>query len=181
MSRTWSRILSAEERAEVELLVIQSYIDQETGETRTTRDAKTAFIEAFDSARQAGRSWAAFMADEWVEVGAGTFAANLWKRRDAFTTAVTGEQRVRSLNRGKTRRDADGRTEYVQESLLSWSHEDLAEAIVAEAAREKEARINLETYAALIRLLKQTGAETVEEGLTETGQTLDEYLAAVAA
>lgn len=173
----WSKILSPDERAEVEALVVASYVDTETGETRPTRQAKAEFVASVESARQAGRVWADAMAEDWIATGAGNFAAGLWKRRDAFTTTVKGEQRSRSLHRGKKSVAADGARVDVQESLLSWSVEDLKEAIVAEAMRQKEARINLDTYAKLIRLCQDTGIEPVDAALAAIGMSLDEYLA----
>lgn len=174
----WSKILGPDERAEVEALVVAAYVDMETGETRPTRDAKAEFLAAFESARAAGRLWADAMAEEWTANGAGNFAAALWKRRDAFTTTVGGEQRSRSLHRGKKVRRNDGTSADVQASLLDWSVDDLKEAIVAEAMRAKEARINLDTYAKLIRLCKETGVEPVEAALAAIGMSLEEYLAA---
>lgn len=173
----WSKILSPEERAEVEGLVVGSYIDMETGETRPTSEAKAEFWAAVEQAQRAGRLWADALVEEWAERGAGNFAAELWKRRDAFTTTVKGEQRVRSLRRGKKIRREDGTSLDVQASLLTWSVDDLKEAILAEAMRMKEGRINLDTYAKLMRLCENTGLYLVGDALTSVGKSLDEYLA----
>lgn len=173
----WSKILGPNERAEVESGVVSSYIDPQTGETRTTRAAKAEFVEFVREAQAAGREWADIMLAEWAEAGAGNFAAKLWKRRDAFTTTVRGAQRSRSLYRGKRVRSESGDAEDVQASLLDWSAEDLRAGIVAEAMRAKEARINLDTYAALLRLLESTAADLVSDGLACVGMSLDEYLA----
>lgn len=173
----WSKILGPEERAEVESLVVAAYVDQETGETRPTREAKAEFVAAVESASQAGRTWADIMAEDWMTTGAGNFAAALWKRRDAFTATATGVQRTRALHRGKKVRRDDGSRVDVQESLLSWSVADLKDAIVAEVMRTKEARFNLETYAKLVRLCEETGIEPVDEALASLGLTLEEYLA----
>lgn len=161
----WSKILGPNERAEVESGVVSSYIDPQTGETRTTRAAKAEFVEFVREAQAAGREWADIMLAEWAEAGAGNFAAKLWKRRDAFTTTVRGAQRSRSLYRGKRIRSESG------------DAEDLRAGIVAEAMRAKEARINLDTYAALLRLLESTDADLVSDGLACVGMSLDEYLA----
>ena len=173
----WSKVLSPDERAEVEGLVVAAFVDMETGETRSTRDAKTEFLASFESARMAGRVWADAMADEWTANGAGTFAANLWKRRDTFTTTVKGVQRTRSLHRGKKARRDDGSSVDVQASLLDWSVDDLKEAIVAEVMRAQEADVNVGTYRKLIRLCQESGVEPVEAALLAIGMSLDEYLA----
>lgn len=177
----WTKILSPQERAEVEAGVVAAFVDPETGETRSTSAARAEFVAFVHEAQRLGRTWAGFLTEEWADRGAGNFAVELWKRRDAFTTTALGVQRTRSLNRGRRSRDESGRVEFVQESLLMWTLEALQDELVAEAARAKEARINLETYAALIRLLKETGAETVEDGLGMVGKGLDEYLAEEAA
>lgn len=173
----WSKILSPEERTEVERLVVASYVDMETGETRPTRDAKTLFWSEVEQAQRVGRLWADALVEEWAVRGAGNFAAELWKRRDAFTTSIRGEQRSRSLNRGKKVRLEDGTSLDVQASLLSWSVDDLKEAIVAEAMRAKEARINLDTYAKLVRLCNKADVDLVSDALASIGMSLDEYLA----
>lgn len=173
----WNKILSAEERVEVEQLVVSAYIDTETGETRPTREAKAEFVLSVESARQAGRTWAEALSEEWMANGAGHFAASLWKRRDAFTATARGVQRTRALNRGKKVRRENGTQVDVQESLLTWTVHDLKEAIVAEAMRSNEARINMDIYAKLVRLCEQTGLEPVDAALDAIGMTLDEYLA----
>lgn len=179
--KAWSKILGPSERAEVEAAVVAAFLDPETGGTRGTTAAKQEFIENVRSAQRGGRAWADIMLDEWAEQGAGNFAVSLWKRRDAFTANALGVQRTRALRRGRKVRKDDGASEYVQESLLSWDLQSLQDELIAEAARSKEARINLETYAALIRLLNETGAETVGAALAEVGKSLDEYLASEAA
>lgn len=173
----WNKILSPAERVEVEEMVVAAFIDSETGETRPTVEAKAEFIASFESAEQAGRLWAGAMADEWKSKGAGGFAAALWKRRDAFTATARGVQRTRALHRGKKIRRDDGTSLDVQQSLLEWTVADLKEGIVAEAMRSEEARINLDTYAKLIRLCDQAGTEPVDVALEALGLTLDEYLA----
>lgn len=174
----WSKILSPEERAEVEAAVVGSYVDPETGETRSTSAAKAEFVEYVREAQRLSREWANILLDEWAERGAGNFAVELWKRRDAFTTTVQGVQRTRSLNRGKKVRADDGRTYDTQASLLDWSLPDLKDGLIAEAMRAREARINLETYAALIRLMEAHGDAThVSDALTAVGMSLEEYLA----
>lgn len=173
----WSKILSPEERVEVEELVVAAFTDSETGETRPTRSAKAEFVASVESARQAGRVWAEALTEEWMANGAGNFAANLWKRRDAFTATARGVQRTRALHRGKKIRTADGTRLDVQESLLSWSVEDLKNGILEAARSVEDLRINLETYAKLLRLCDRTGIEPVEEALASIGMSLDEYLA----
>jgi hypothetical protein len=173
----WSKLLGPDERAEVESGVVAAYIDPETGETRPTSAAKAEFVEFVRTAERQGREWAGILLDEWAERGAGNFAAELWKRRDAFTATVKGVQRSRSLHRGKKVRTADGTSLDVQASLLDWSLDDLKEGLVAEAMRAKEARINLDTYAALIRLCDDTGKQPVSVALAAIGKSIDEYLA----
>ena len=175
--KVWSRVLSAEERTEVEAHVVASFIDTETGATRPTVAAKAEFVARVRLAESAGKRWADLLLDEWAERGAGTFAAELWKRRDAFTTTVKGVQRTRALRRGRKQVTDDGERVDVQASLLDWSADDLKEAIVAESMRAKEARINLDTYAALLRLVSGAEAESVGEALSTVGLSLDEYLA----
>lgn len=174
----WSKILSPEERAEVEALVVGSYVDAETGETRATSEAKAEFWSAVEQAQRAGRLWADVLIEEWAERGAGTFAAELWKRRDAFTTTVRGQQRVRALRRGKKIKREDGTSLDVQASLLTWSIHDLREAMQAERMRATETRINLDTYDRLARLCESTGCDMVTDALESVGMSLDEYLAA---
>lgn len=173
----WSKILGPEERAEVEALVVASYVDAETGETRPTSEAKALFVEAVESARQAGRTWADAMYEDWATSGAGNFAANLWKRQDAFTATAKGVRKARALHRGKKVRRNDGTRLDVQESLLSWSLDDLKEAILAEVMRAREADFNLETYRKLVRLCQDTGIEPVDAALASIGMSLEEYLA----
>lgn len=171
------KIMSPAERAEVEKLVINSYIDAETGATRPTVLAKAEFASAVREADRIGRGWASLLIADCIDHGLGLFAARLWKRRDAFTAQVGGVRRSRSLRRGKKMTTETGERVDVQASLLDWSMDDLTDAIAAEAARAKEARINLETYAALIRLVKESGAEPISTALELVGMTLDEYLA----
>lgn len=176
MSNAW-KSLGPDERAEVEAGVVAAFIDTETGATRPTSEAKAEFAEFVRSGQRANRAWADIMIESFVDVGAGNFAANLWKRRDAFTTTVKGVQRTRSLNRGKKAVAEDGKRVDVQASLLDWSLQDLKDGLIAEVTRRREAQINIDTYAALIRLCEAAECEPVAEALARIGMTLDEYLA----
>src|SRR5690606_12959656 len=133
----------------VESAVVAAFVDDETGEVRTTRDAKAEFVAYMRSAQQAHREWADILMDEWDEKSAGNFALNLWKRQDAFTTTVSGVKRSRDLMRGTQRRSGEGTRADVQASLLDWTLDDIKQGIYAEAMRERESKVNRQTYIAL--------------------------------
>jgi hypothetical protein len=178
--KAWSKILGPDERAEVEAAVVDAFVDPETGGARPTGQAKYEFVENVRAAQRGGRPWADIMLEEWAETGAGNFAVQLWKRRDAFTATAQGVQRTRALRRGRRVRNDEGASTWTQDSLLRWDLEALQSELLAEVARGRESRINVDTYGALIRLLNATEAETVGEALASIGKTLDEYLEAEA-
>lgn len=172
----WSKILSAEERSEVQSAVVDAYTD-ENGSTRSHKEAGDRFIQFVHDARQAQRQWADLLWEEWAEGAARNFAKGQWSRRDGFAATVHGKVREKRLNRGVRRSDGEGRVRWTTDSVLTWTLAEIDQNILDEVQRRSEAQYNLGWMGPVRRLMSQSGAETVRGALDAIGMTLEEYLA----
>lgn len=175
----WKNIMTADERAEVERMVVDAYKGPEG--TRSHREAGELFLAQLRAAEQAGRDYPALLMEEWAEKRAASFAAELWKRRDVFTATAGKATRTRHLRRGVARVAGNGKVAWTQDSLLDLTRDEIAAAIHSERDHLGAAAFNVSYLGRILQLLDRTGAETVGAGLAAEGwQSLDDYLAAAA-
>lgn len=166
---------SAEERAEIDALIHDSYTDED-GNTRTHAEAADEFDRRLTNAIQAHREWAGMLLDTWRYDGMKRFIADRYKHSEIFEFTRKERRVSRTLRRGRRRVDDNGERTWVQDRFLEFTRADLVEAIKQEAQAIAERKTNLEMYRALVALLDETEASTIAEALTIRGQTLDDFL-----
>lgn len=172
--------LTPEEKAEVDSAIIDAYT--ENGAVLPRSEAVERFDGFVADAVQAHRPWAALLLDEWRRAGETAFIAERWKKLGGqFRLTANGRTRQRPMVRGTRKPDDVGVERWVQESLLSWTAEQLERAIVEAARRIEEERANIAAYRTLLDLLRETGRPTVAAALDAVGRSLDEFLAERAA
>ncbi len=172
--------LSPEERAEVDALVHDAYV-QADGEVRTHTEAADEFATSLTSAVQDHRDWAGILLDDWRDRGMRAFLQDRWKHAEIFGWIHRGKHRSRTERRGTKRVANDGTHTWVQESLLDWTPDQLRAAIRECRNRIAEEQANIAMYEALLELLRETETYRVRDALDLKGKSLEQYLAERAA
>ncbi len=167
--------LSPEERAEVHAAIHDAYM-REDGTIRPHVEADEIFDGFVADAVQAHRTWAGLLLDEWRDNGRRAFLRDQWRNEEIFNFIHKGRKRRRTERRGTRVRHPDGHTVWIQESLFSWTVDQLHAAIRECGARIEEERANIAMYRALIELIEETGQHTVRTALEVRGMSLEDYL-----
>jgi hypothetical protein len=169
--------LSPEERAEVDALIHEAYIDGANG-YRSHAAALVEFDRLLAGAVQAQRAWAGLLLDDWREAGMRSFLQDRWKHSALFEFEHHGRRRTRTVNRGVRRPDSVGRLASTQLPLWEWTADDLRAAIADASRQVAEHQANIALYRDMLTLLEQTGAATFSAALTTAGHSWDDWLEA---
>jgi hypothetical protein len=169
--------LTPQERVEYDAAVTAAY--RTDGETRTHAEALVRFREEIlPDAVQAHRRWAHVAMDEALELGLRMTLKGRWKALGGvFHGQVNGRKKTRAARRGVAQVDPEsGAKQWTQLELMFDAADDLRRKIAEAVRRMREEQDNIVMFRRLLDLLEQTGASTVERGLSAVGMSLDEYL-----
>lgn len=167
------QIMSAEEREELnELLDEAAYADGLLVPTRFMAPRAKALLE---DAHRAGRPWAEWVLDSALHAGLLVRVKRHIKQENRTELAVTKDLTVDRAAVFGVRRENE---EWAQVPLPGMTRDDLAFLIKSADERIENDRRNRQMWRKLDVMLRATGAATVDDGLAQLGQSLEEFLAA---
>lgn len=172
-------IMSAEERAEYDLLMYDAGYDED-GKPRPSHEIADRVLQMLrEAADQTHKPWAELVLADILTVGART-QWRAWNReREVVTIAGKSYVADKPAVMGIRKKDEETRRTYYQQTFWAdMTREELAQIIDGSSKRIASERVTIAVARRLMRLLDQVPAAiTASEAAEALGLQIDEYLA----
>lgn len=174
--------LTAEERAEYELIMELACFDPHTGKAYPTAKLGENVRRELDRAESMGQAWARWFIEDDRELGHQRRAKQWLGSRSLIQVSDDEQRLVTKRQRYSILRETSAGREW-QPMLyedMTWS--DLEQLIASNQSQIYTGRLNLRTHQRLLALRdRHPGAATVGDALRAEGASIDDYLAEGAA
>ena len=169
-------MLSREERAEYDDLMWNARFHGD-GKSRPSHEIAERMHDLLEDAIQAGRQWAQWVMDDDARAGH-LRRSKKWDRVRRIILTRHGEKIVkRSAVMAVRRRNPEiQETGWFDAEWVDMATDELLQIITGARHRLESAKEAIATARRLLRLIDETGAETVGEALKQRGMSIDEYL-----
>lgn len=169
-------LLGREERAEYDDLMWNARFYGD-GKSRPSHEIAERMHDLLEDAIQAGRQWAQWVMDDDARAGH-LRRSKKWDRVRRFIFARDGEKVVKRSAVMAIRRHSPGiqETGWFDAEWVDMTTDELLQIIAGARHRLESAKEAIATARRLMRLIDETGAETVGEALERRGMSIDEYL-----
>lgn len=170
------KMLSGEERAEYDdLMYTARFYDD--GKSRPSHEIGERMHKLLLDAVQAGKTWAEWVLDD--DVRAGHLArSKKWDRVRRYVLTRRGPVIVRrsAVMAIMRRHPITQEPGWFDTEWVDMDTEELLQVIAGARHRLESAKETVATARQLLRLIDETGADTVGEALEQRGLSIDEYL-----
>jgi hypothetical protein len=169
-------MLGREERAEYDDLMWNARFYGD-GKSRPSHEIAERMHDLLEDAIQAGRQWAQWVMDDDARAGH-LSRSKKWDRSRRFILTRDGDAVVkRSAVMAVQRRNPDTQeTGWFDTEWVDMTTDELLQIVTGARHRLESAKEAIATARRLMRLIDETGAETVGGALEQRGMSIDEYL-----
>lgn len=167
--------MTPEERTEFESLMYE--VGYRDGELVPSAEIGSRLVDALTDASQAGRLWAQWLLDDYLEEGARE-AWKHWHNQEKKTKVfVAGKLVTKPAFRSVRLHTVDKPGGYWQPMMYEdMTATELRDLVRRSRAQVEAEQVNITTALKLLNAIEQTGAATVREAMASLGTHLDAYL-----
>lgn len=170
------RMLSDDERSEYDALFYAA-THYKDGKRRKSAEIGREMLRLLRDAEQAERPWANWVMEDALVDGLRSKAIRWCNAKEIVETIIGGRVVKKAAAYGIRKRDAEtGRTEWTRPIWPDMGRDELIQVISASVVRSAAEAELAATARRLLKLVDETGAETVADALELKEVTLEEFL-----